>query len=157
MFDLASQHRWLCRIGDVGYNLLIYANSAMGFFRRKMGFKNYWSLSKAIKHKVKQACTFISNFEDHLTHHAKEKGCDGVVCGHIHTAVIYEKESFLYCNTGDWVESCTAIVEDREGKMYLQQYDLPFTPEHEPSSQAFDGDGTEVHPGCAPQSNSDTQ
>jgi UDP-2,3-diacylglucosamine pyrophosphatase LpxH len=122
MFDLASRHRWLCRVGDVGYSFLIHLNTLTNFFRRKLGFRNYWSLSKAIKHKVKQACQYISAFEEHLTHYAKNKGCDGVVCGHIHTADLREEDGFLYCNTGDWVESCTSIVEDKHGKMRLEHY-----------------------------------
>lgn len=157
MFDLVSQHRWLCKIGNVGYNFLISLNSFLHYIRSKLGFSHYWSLSKAIKHKVKQACQFISNFEEHLTHHAREKGCNGVVCGHIHSAMIREKDGFLYCNTGDWVESCTAIIEDKHGRILLQTYTVPIVLSLPPDLAALVTDENEAPQPCGRHDNGDNR
>jgi UDP-2,3-diacylglucosamine pyrophosphatase LpxH len=118
-FDTAVLHaEWLSHLGDTGYNLLLGLNSVFNAIRRRLGF-GYWSLSKAIKRKVKEATCYIGNFEELLTRRASERGCDGVVCGHIHTPKIIDVNGVMYYNTGDWVESCTALVEYTDGTLEL--------------------------------------
>lgn len=121
-FDATIKYaKWLCFLGDWGYELLLRANGFVNFFRRIFGFK-FWSLSKAVKHNIKQAVNYVSDFETLLTKHCEEKKCIGVVCGHIHTSSIKEIDGFMYYNTGDWVESMTAIVEYTDGRMELVNY-----------------------------------
>lgn len=79
----------------------------------------YWSLSAYVKGKVKRAVNFITAFETALAHEAQRRNLHGVVCGHIHHAEIREIEGILYCNTGDWVESCTALAERADGALEL--------------------------------------
>jgi UDP-2,3-diacylglucosamine pyrophosphatase LpxH len=110
--------RWLSLLGDVGYNLLLGINIVFNAFRRRLGF-GYWSLSAAIKSRVKRATSFIGDFEGVVTRHAAQLGCSGVICGHIHTPRITERNGVVYCNTGDWVESCTALVEYTDGSFEL--------------------------------------
>jgi UDP-2,3-diacylglucosamine pyrophosphatase LpxH len=118
-FDVCVLHaRWLSRLGDVGYNLLLGLNIVFNGLRRRLGF-GYWSLSQAIKRRVKQATCFIGNFEDVITRHAVQRGCAGVICGHIHTPKIRALNGVDYYNTGDWVESCTALVEYSDGSFEL--------------------------------------
>jgi UDP-2,3-diacylglucosamine pyrophosphatase LpxH len=118
-FDaIVLAHRWLAFLGDWAYRTLMQLNVAVNAFRRFFGME-YWSLSKHAKHKVKSAVSVISRFEEALAHEAKVKGVDGVVCGHIHTAEIRDFEGTLYYNDGDWVESCTALVEHIDGTMEI--------------------------------------
>ncbi|MBV1914152.1 MAG: UDP-2,3-diacylglucosamine diphosphatase [Pseudomonadales bacterium] len=104
--------------GSTLYDWLLKANYWLNLVRRKLGFK-YWSLSACIKHKVKNAVSYISNFEQALTYEAKRRGVDGLICGHIHHAEISEIDGLTYCNDGDWVESCTALTEDFEGNLEI--------------------------------------
>lgn len=118
-FDTVVRHaRWLSLVGDVGYNFLLWFNGVFNACRQRLGF-GYWSLSAYIKHKVKQATSAISRFEDAVARHARDRHCDGVVCGHIHTPAIHHHDDLTYYNTGDWVESCTALVEDWDGELQL--------------------------------------
>lgn len=118
-FDAVVRHaRWLSVLGDVGYNLLLALNVFFNALRCRLGF-GYWSLSAAIKRRVKQATNFIGSFEEIVTRHAAERGCSGVICGHIHTPRISELNGIAYYNTGDWVESCTALVEYSDGSFEL--------------------------------------
>jgi 4-hydroxy-3-methylbut-2-enyl diphosphate reductase IspH len=80
-----------------------------------MGF-GYFSLSQFLKHKVKRAIDFIFKFEENLANYCKKRGFDGVICGHIHHAEIKEINGVAYMNDGDWVESCTALVEHHNGR-----------------------------------------
>jgi UDP-2,3-diacylglucosamine pyrophosphatase LpxH len=86
--------------------------------RRRFGLP-YWSISAFIKHRVKNAVAFISRFEEVVAHAARERGVDGVVCGHIHSAEIRDFDGILYMNDGDWVESCTALVEHADGRIEI--------------------------------------
>ncbi|HMP03225.1 MAG TPA: UDP-2,3-diacylglucosamine diphosphatase [Gemmatales bacterium] len=119
-FDAAVRHaRWLSLIGDVSYDALLVLNQWFNRLRRRVGM-GYWSLSGAIKKKVKKATCFISNYEELLGKHALARGCDGVICGHIHTPKIVTLASgAIYCNAGDWVESCTGLVEHENGRLEL--------------------------------------
>ncbi len=113
-FDLVTQHaKWLCHLGDLGYSILLRLNTVVSLLRRVFRRRGHWSMSQAIKHNVKQACNYIGDFEQYLAAYARERNCDGCVCGHIHTAAVRTlADGFLYANAGDWVESCTAIIED---------------------------------------------
>lgn len=110
--------RWLAFLGDQAYELLLRANIVFNAVRRRMNLP-YWSLSACIKRRVKNAVQFVCAFEEAVAHAAREKGVDGVVCGHIHCAEIRQIGDITYYNDGDWVESCTALVEARNGAMTL--------------------------------------
>ena len=111
-------HRWLAFVGDTLYHAMMALNGWVNGARRALGLP-YWSLSKAAKHKVKNAAQFISRYEAVVTRAAAERGVDGVVCGHIHTAEIRSFDGVAYYNDGDWVEGCTALVEHFDGRMEL--------------------------------------
>ncbi|WP_016747137.1 UDP-2,3-diacylglucosamine diphosphatase [Rhizorhabdus wittichii] len=109
-------HRWLAFAGDFAYETLMRLNVVINTVRQWFDLP-YWSLSKHAKHKVKNAVEFISRFEEAVAHEAGERGVDGVVCGHIHTAEIRRFGDIVYYNDGDWVEGCTALVEHFDGRM----------------------------------------
>jgi UDP-2,3-diacylglucosamine pyrophosphatase LpxH len=110
--------KWLAVLGSRAYDLLLHLNRWINVFRRRFGFP-YWSLAAYLKHKVKNAVNFISSFEQGVAHEVKKRGLDGVVCGHIHRAEITSINGILYCNDGDWVESCTAVTESFAGELEL--------------------------------------
>jgi UDP-2,3-diacylglucosamine pyrophosphatase LpxH len=110
--------RWLALLGDQAYTMLLKLNGAINRIRRMLG-KPYWSLAALLKKRVKNAVEFISNFEQAVAHAAYEHGADGVVCGHIHTAEVRQIGTVTYYNDGDWVESCTALVEHFDGRMEI--------------------------------------
>ena len=105
---------WIAFLGDKAYDFVLALNNKFNWFRRRMGF-GYFSLSKFLKHKVKKAVDFIFKFEENLANYCKKRGFDGVICGHIHHAEIKEIDGVTYMNDGDWVESCTALVEHHNG------------------------------------------
>ena len=117
-FDgVVCSSRWLAMLGSQAYDLLIEINRWFNHGRRLLGFP-YWSMSAYIKHRVKNAVDFMFNFEQALVHAAHEQKLDGVICGHVHHAVVREAEHGIqYCNCGDWVESCTALTESHAGEM----------------------------------------
>lgn len=122
VFDLVTTKMpILSHIGDVGYNLLLGLNRAYNHWRSWRG-KEYFSLSAAIKAKVKKAVNFVSSFEDHIVDIAKRRNCTGVICGHIHTAADKMLGDIHYLNSGDWVESLTAIVEHEDGRFELIRF-----------------------------------
>ncbi len=108
----------LAKVGSRLYEWLLRANRYVNLIRRKLGF-SYWSLAAFLKHKVKNAVQYISNFEEAVAHEAARQGVDGVVCGHIHRAEIARHHDVDYYNCGDWVESCTALVEHPNGEMEI--------------------------------------
>ena len=110
--------KWLAFLGDHAYTLLLKLNHLVNFARRQLGLP-YWSLSKHIKKRVKNAVQFVSSFEQAVAHAAHERGADGVVCGHIHCAEVRQLGEVTYYNDGDWVESCTALVEQADGRMEI--------------------------------------
>jgi UDP-2,3-diacylglucosamine pyrophosphatase LpxH len=110
--------RWLAFLGDSAYSMLLKLNAFLNRIRRMMG-KPYWSLSGLLKKKVKNAVQFISSFEEAVARAAFERGANGVVCGHIHTAEVRQIGEVTYYNDGDWVESCTALVEHADGRMEI--------------------------------------
>ena len=119
LFDGVVQYaKWLAYVGDWLYELTLRINRHFNSLRARMGLP-YWSLSAYLKHKVKKAVSFISDFEKAVAHEARRRGYDGVVCGHIHHAEIRQVEGVLYCNDGDWVESRTALVEHMDGHLEI--------------------------------------
>jgi len=113
--------RWLALLGDRAYTLALILNDVFNHARRRLGMP-YWSLSAYLKRKVKNAVSYISSFEHVLAREAQSRGLDGVVCGHIHHAETKMIDGILYCNDGDWVESCTALVEDARGRLEIVQW-----------------------------------
>ena len=119
-FDqITRHHRWVAILGDVMYNALVRVNALISFFRRRFGWHCYWSLAGYAKRRIKKAMQFIFDFEDAAVHSARQRGLDGIICGHIHWAQIREIDGLCYVNCGDWVDSCTAIVEHLDGRLEL--------------------------------------
>ena len=119
-FDQVTRyHRWVAVLGDMAYNTLVRINTSLSWVRRRLGMSGYWSLAGYAKRRIKTALNFIFDFEDSAIRHARERGLDGIVCGHIHWATIKEIDGLLYVNCGDWVDSCTAIVEHFDGRLEL--------------------------------------
>lgn len=110
--------RWLALLGDRGYEFALWCNMPLNFIRRRLGL-GYWSLSAYLKHRVKRAANFIGAFEANLAEEARRQNVDGIICGHIHHAASRMIDGVHYINTGDWVESCTAIGETESGEMQL--------------------------------------
>jgi UDP-2,3-diacylglucosamine pyrophosphatase LpxH len=113
--------KWLALLGDAAYGFALGLNTWFNHIRRRMGLP-YWSLSAYLKHKVKNAVAFISEYEQAIAEEARRRHVDGVVCGHIHHAEIREIDGILYCNDGDWVESCTALVEHFDGRLEILRW-----------------------------------
>jgi len=116
--------KWLAFLGDWAYRLALFLNIYFNAFRRVLGYK-YWSLSAYLKYKVKNAVAHIGKFEELAAAYARERGADGVVCGHIHHPEVREVGGLLYANDGDWVESCTALVEHEDGRLELLRWREP--------------------------------
>ena len=121
-FDGVVRHaRWLALLGDRTYVLLLKLNRWLNAIRQRLGMP-YWSLSQYLKHQVKNAVNFMSNFQRAMAAEARRRGCDGVVCGHVHKAEIVEIDGIQYCNDGDWVESMTALAETYDGELRLIEW-----------------------------------
>lgn len=112
---------WLAHVGDIGYVFLMRCNGVVNFIRRLAGL-GHWSLSAYVKAEVKNVVSFIGKFEESIVRYAKDYKVDGVLCGHIHTASVREIDGTAYYNCGDWVESCTAMVEHFDGRMELLHF-----------------------------------
>jgi UDP-2,3-diacylglucosamine pyrophosphatase LpxH len=109
---------WLAKVGANVYDFLLRLNTIVNAVRRFLEMP-YWSLASHLKHKAKTAVQYIASFEQAVAHAARKRGVDGVVCGHIHRAELREIDGVTYCNDGDWVESCSAVVEDMNGRLAL--------------------------------------
>ncbi len=121
-FDgIVRYHRWLALLGDWAYNAALALNTWVNRLRRRLGF-GYWSLSAFLKLKVKNAVQFIADFEQAVADEARRRGVDGVICGHIHHAEIRDIDGIAYMNDGDWVESCTALVEHPDGRFEILRW-----------------------------------
>ena len=119
LFDVVIRHaRWLALLGDKAYDFAIFLNTHFNIIRRLLGLP-YWSLSQWCKLKVKNAVNFIGEYERTLSGEARRHGVDGVICGHIHHATIRNDDGLIYVNCGDWVESCTAVVEHFDGRLEI--------------------------------------
>ena len=122
VFDkVTTQMKWLAKLGDIGYTLLLWLNSQYNRWRIKQG-KPYYSLSQEIKQKVKSAVSYISDFEKVLAEFARNRQCEGVICGHIHHPENKMIDNVHYLNSGDWVETMSALTEDEEGNWDILYY-----------------------------------
>lgn len=120
MFDrlMRKDGKWIMRLGDYAYDTAVWINVKMNTVRRWLGM-DYWSLSKWLKTKTKKAVAFVHRYEEQVAAYCKRKGFDGIICGHIHVAEIREIDGITYMNDGDWVESCSALVEHHDGRWEL--------------------------------------
>ncbi len=119
LFDGVMQHaRWLAYLGDSLYSMMLVLNRWFNWVRAHFGY-SYWSLSQYLKHKVKNAVSFITAFERVMIEEARRRECDGVVCGHIHKAEIRTIDGIVYSNDGDWVESLSALAETFDGELEI--------------------------------------
>jgi UDP-2,3-diacylglucosamine pyrophosphatase LpxH len=122
IFDSVTSHmRWLSKLGDVGYTLLLHINKYYNRYRRLRG-KPYFSFAQAIKSRVKSAVSYLSDYEQSLVDLARTKRCHGIICGHIHHAEDKRYDDIHYLNSGDWVESMTALVESESGEWKIFYY-----------------------------------
>jgi UDP-2,3-diacylglucosamine pyrophosphatase LpxH len=122
LFDAVVQRaRWLAHVGDGLYTLALKLNQWLNRARAHLGLP-YWSLSQYLKHRVKNAVSYIADFERAVAAEARRRHMDGVVCGHIHKAEMRDIEGVLYCNDGDWVESLTALVEHADGRLQILEW-----------------------------------
>jgi UDP-2,3-diacylglucosamine pyrophosphatase LpxH len=121
-FDGVVQHaKWLAFVGDYAYRILIAVNTLFNRARRLLGF-GYWSLSAFLKTRVKNTLQFVENFEAAVADEARRRGVDGVICGHIHKAEMRDIDGIAYINDGDWVESCSALVEHSDGRLEILEW-----------------------------------
>ena len=122
VFDSITSHmKWLAHLGDMGYTFLLWVNKLYNQYRTWRGLP-YYSLSQTIKQRIKSAVSYISDFEEKLTELARARHCDGIICGHIHQPAIRQINGLTYMNSGDWVESMSALVEDHQGNWNLLYY-----------------------------------
>ena len=127
-FDVVVRHsKWLALLGDWGYDLALFINTHFNNVRRRLGF-GYWSFSAWAKLKVKNAVNFIGSFEQALADEARRRGTDGVICGHIHHPIIRDIDGVTYVNTGDFVESCSFVVEHADGRLEVLRWARPLAP-----------------------------
>ncbi len=117
MFDgvLRTKLQWLYHLGDILYNILLSINIVVSKIRSYLNLP-HWSLSQYLKNKTKEAVSYVNNFEDLITDYCRKQKADGVICGHVHRAEIKTINGIDYMNDGDWVESCTALVEHHDGR-----------------------------------------
>lgn len=121
-FDMVVRTaKWLALLGDRGYEFALWLNRPLNWVRRHFGL-GYWSLSAYLKYRVKKAVAFIGAFEEAVAAEARRRGADGVICGHIHHASDRQFLGTHYLNCGDWVESCTAVIETRDGELRVIQW-----------------------------------
>lgn len=122
VFDsITTKLRWIAYLGDVGYTFLLWLNRLVNYYRRKSGLP-YYSLSQYVKGKVKSAVSYVDQYEKELAKMARSKGSDGIICGHIHKAEIRTIDGIEYLNSGDWVETMSALAEDHDGNWQLIYY-----------------------------------
>ena len=123
--------KWLAHVGDRAYTLALQLNDGLHAVRRALGLP-YWSLSAYLKRAVKNAVEYVSRYEEIVARAAAQRGVDGVMCGHIHHAEMRRIGNILYLNDGDWVESCSALVEDARGNLEILRWTTP-TPQSDPA------------------------
>ena len=134
-FDVVVRHsKWLAWLGDWAYDLAIFVNTHYNRVRSGLGFP-YWSFSAWAKLKVKNAVNFIGSFEKQLAAEARRRGADGVICGHIHHAAVRDIDGITYVNTGDFVESCSFVVEHQDGRLEVMRWSTPLAPAGEPAGE----------------------
>lgn len=122
-YDVITKYaRWISTLGDVGYNLLLRINVVVNKVRSLLGYE-YWSFSKWVKDSVKQAVSYVGDFEATVASVCNQRGYAGIICGHIHKAANREVGGVRYLNCGDWVESCTAILHTHDGQFQVIEHD----------------------------------
>ncbi len=122
LFDsVTSKLKWIAKLGDIGYTILLWINRHYNTYRAKRGL-SYYSLSQAIKAKVKSAVSFVGDYETQLVKVAQNRNCDGIICGHIHQPANKYIDGVHYLNSGDWVETMSALTEDFEGNWKVVYY-----------------------------------
>ena len=136
--------KWLALLGDGAYNAALHLNHYFNLVRRRFGYP-YWSLSAYLKSRVKNAVEFVGNYANAIVAEARKHGVDGIVCGHIHQAEMRDMNGVLYCNDGDWVESCTALVEHFDGSLEILHWMTlracdPFNPPDQRELELVDED-----------------
>lgn len=143
IFDsITTNLKWIAKLGDIGYTFLLWLNQTYNTYRAKRGLP-YYSLSQVIKSKVKTAVSYVSKFETQLVALAKIKKCDGIICGHIHQPALKQMEDIVYMNSGDWVETLSALVENEKGEWKITYFkdesaeELPDEPD-DLSGEVFD-------------------
>ena len=140
-FDQVTRyHRWVAVLGDLAYDTLVRANGLFSWVRRRLGRPGYWSLAGYAKSRVKRALEFIFEFEASIVRAARERALDGVICGHIHWAAIRDVYGITCVNCGDWVDSCTAIVEHLDGRLELLDWNGELAHAPQNLTAAFAGD-----------------
>lgn len=120
--QVTRHHRWVAVLGDVAYNALVRINLMLSRVRRLLRMPGYWSLAGYAKQKVKKAASFIFDFEDAVVHAARQRGLDGVICGHIHWPSDRVFDGVRYLNCGDWVDTCSGIVEHWDGRIEVVRW-----------------------------------
>ncbi|ENO79861.1 UDP-2,3-diacylglucosamine diphosphatase [Thauera sp. 63] len=130
--QVTRHHRWVAVLGDVAYNALVRLNLMLSRVRRLLRIPGYWSLAGYAKQKVKRAVSFIFDFEDAVAHAAQQRGVDGVICGHIHWAADRRIGNVRYLNCGDWVDTCSAVVEHYDGRIEVLQWGAQAVPQARP-------------------------
>ena len=151
VFDTVTKNFvFMAHLGDWGYRALLKLNRIYNAWRAWRG-KEYWSLSRAIKARVKEAVSHVSNFEEHIAQLAQQHGCTGVMCGHTHTPVDKMLGGVRYLNSGDWVESLTAIIEHYDGRMEVVDFDefvkaFPMSPKQDLDEVISVSPGTVTEP-----------
>ena len=119
-FDvIVNKMKWLSHLGSWAYDVSIMLNTVIAKIRNTFNLP-YWSLSAWAKYKVKKAVNFISDYEESLLNYAKSKSASGIICGHIHHPNIRDINGLTYMNCGEWVESCTALIEDKDGNFFIK-------------------------------------
>lgn len=121
--QVTRHHRWVAVLGDVAYNALVRINLFISRLRRLFRRPGYWSLAGYAKQKVKKAASFIFDFEDAIVHAARQRGMDGVMCGHIHWPSDRDVDGVRYLNCGDWVDTCSGIVEHLDGRIEVVRWE----------------------------------
>ncbi len=117
--QVTTCHRWVSVLGDLSYTWLVHINRMLSLSRRRLGIGGHWSLADYAKRNVLKAVAYVGDFEKVAAHATTQKKLDGVVCGHIHTPTMKMLDGIQYFNCGDWVDSCTALVEHSDGQMEL--------------------------------------
>lgn len=143
--QVTRHHRWVAVLGDVGYDALVRINLMLSRVRRLLRRPGYWSLAGYAKQKVKKAVSFIFDFEDAVAHAAAQRGMDGVVCGHIHWPADRHIGKVRYLNCGDWVDTCSAIVEHYDGRIEVLNWGAA-TAAGVSASSAVQGAEPAMHP-----------
>ena len=134
--QVTRHHRWVAVLGDIAYNALVRVNTWLSRLRRALRRPGYWSLAGYAKQRVKKAVNFIFDFEDAIAYAARSRGVDGVICGHIHWAADRDVGGLRYLNCGDWVDSCTAVVEHLDGRLEVVSWLGEPAPAHVEPRQA---------------------